>query len=173
MGPHSGKAVLGPQPAQDIVSDRKEPKVALEIRDAVSGDEAEWRALWDQYLAYYNVDLDPEVTTRTWARILDPLATLAGRIALIDGKIAGFALHLHHSSTWVMGDDCYLEDLFVLPQRRGAGVGRALIEDLIALARNRGWHRLYWHTDTDNHAARRLYDSFVPTDGHIRYRLTL
>ena len=87
--------------------------------------------------------------------------------------MAGFALHLHHSSTWVMGEDCYLEDLFVQPSRRGAGVGRALIEDLITLARKRGWHRLYWHTDTENHSARRLYDRFVQTDGHIRYRLTL
>ena len=147
--------------------------MALEIRDAVAGDEAQWRVLWDQYLAYNEVDLDPHVTARTWQRILDPSASLAGRFALIDGKIAGFALHLHHGSTWVMGEDCYLEDLFVLPSHRGAGIGRALIEDLIALARNRGWHRLYWHTDSDNQAARRLYDSFVQTDGHIRYRLSL
>lgn len=147
--------------------------MALEIRDAASGDAPAWRALWDQYLAYYKVEIDPKVTARTWERILDPSATLAGRFALIDGQIAGFALHLHHSSTWVMGEDCYLEDLFVLPTHRGSGIGRALIEDLIALARQRGWHRLYWHTDTGNQAARRLYDSFVLADGHIRYRLTL
>jgi GNAT superfamily N-acetyltransferase len=72
-----------------------------------------------------------------------------------------------------MGDDCYLEDLFVDPAARGGGVGRALIEDLIALARGQGWQRLYWNTDTSNETARRLYDSFVQDDGHIRYRLVL
>ena len=44
---------------------------------------------------------------------------------------------------------------------------------LIALARARGWHRLYWHTDEGNATARKLYDSYVQTDGHVRYRLTL
>jgi GNAT superfamily N-acetyltransferase len=51
-------------------------------------------------------------------------------------------------------------------------VGRALIEDLMALARAKGWQRLYWHTDEDNVVARRLYDRFVESDGHVRYRLT-
>jgi GNAT superfamily N-acetyltransferase len=85
----------------------------------------------------------------------------------------GFALHHHHASTWVMGDDCYLEDLFVAPVARGQGIGRALIEDVKALAWAKGWHRLYWHTDEGNTTARKLYDSFAPSDGHIRYRLKL
>jgi len=72
-----------------------------------------------------------------------------------------------------MGDDCYLEDLFVDPAARGNGVGRALIEDLASLARAQGWKRLYWNTEITNAAARKLYDSFTPDDGHIRYRLTL
>ena len=43
----------------------------------------------------------------------------------------------------------------------------------MALARAKGWHRLYWHTDATNTTARKLYDSFIPTDGNVRYRLTL
>ena len=72
-----------------------------------------------------------------------------------------------------MGDDCYLEDLFVSEAARGKGVGRALINDLKALAKAKGWHRLYWNTETSNAQARALYDSFVENDGHIRYRITL
>mgnify|MGYP000184405331 FL=1 len=53
------------------------------------------------------------------------------------------------------------------------GVARALIEDLIAVARGKGWKRLYWNTDHDNHVARALYDQFTKDDGHVRYRLTL
>ena len=58
-------------------------------------------------------------------------------------------------------------------EARGKGVGRALIEDLATLARAAGWKRLYWNTEITNAAARKLYDSFTPDDGHIRYRLTL
>jgi GNAT superfamily N-acetyltransferase len=91
----------------------------------------------------------------------------------VDGVPLAFAIHLHHSSTWVAGDDCYLEDLFVSEAARGHGLGRALIDDLMAIARARGWHRLYWHTDEGNTRARKLYDSYAPPDGHIRYRLKL
>lgn len=143
------------------------------IRDARPGDEAEWHRLWQGFLDYYDQPLDPEVTAFTWARLLDLSSALSCRLVSRGAQVLGFAIHHHHASTWVMGDDCYLEDLFVDPQTRGQGVGRALIEDLIALARARGWKRLYWHTNLDNVAARTLYDQFARDDGHVRYRMVL
>lgn len=145
----------------------------LTIRDAGPGDEAAWRDLWDGYLAFYGVTLAPEITANTWASLMDPAAPLKARIACHDGQPVGFAMNLHHPSSWVMGEDCYLEDLFVADAARGKGIGRALIDDLVALARSRGWHRLYWHTKQDNARARALYDQYVLSDDHIRYRLTL
>ena len=147
--------------------------MALAIRDCAAADEAAWRGLGEGFLTYYGVDLDPAVTAFTWARLMDPANALKARLAVEGDQVLGFAIHQHHPSTWVMGDDCYLEDLFVDPAARGRGVGRALIEDLIVLARGRGWQRLYWNTDSSNETARRLYDSITPDDGHIRYRLTL
>lgn len=145
----------------------------LTIRDADPGDEAGWRALWDAYLAFYAVDLAPGVADRTWARLMDPASPLKARVAVLSGQVAGFAIHQHHPSSWVAGDDCYLEDLFVAETARGAGIGRALIDDLVALARAKGWHRLYWHTGEGNARARALYDSYAKSDGHIRYRMRL
>ncbi len=145
----------------------------LTIRDATADDEAAWRRLWAGYLAFYEVDLAAGVTDRTWARLLDPASPLKARLAFRDGHLDGFALHQHHPSSWVAGDDCYLEDLFVAETARGTGTGRALLDDLICLARATGWHRLYWHTDEGNARARALYDSFTKSDGHIRYRLRL
>ena len=145
----------------------------LTIRDADPGDEAGWRALWDAYLAFYAVDLARGVTDRTWAQLMDPASPLKARVAVQAGRLAGFAIHQHHPSSWVAGDDCYLEDLFVAATARGTGIGRALIDDLVALARTKGWHRLYWNTDQGNARARALYDSFTKSDGHIRYRLRL
>ncbi len=148
-------------------------KPAPIIRDATAADEAAWRRLWDQYLAFYKVKLADDVTAHTWARILDPSSRVAMRVAEVDGLLAGFAIHHFHDSTWVKTPDCYLEDLFLDATYRGQGIGRALIDDLIAIARAKGWSRLYWHTDRDNSTARKLYDSYAPEDGHVRYRLRL
>lgn len=143
------------------------------IRDAAPGDEEAWRGLWQGFLDYYQEALDPAITAHTWARLMDPSCALKARLTEVDGMVLGFAIHQHHPSTWVLGDDCYLEDLFVSPEARGQGLGRGLIEDLMTLARARGWHRLYWNTDADNTTARKLYDQFALNDGHIRYRLRL
>ena len=147
--------------------------MTLTIRSATPEDEAAWRGLWAQYLTFYKVDLDPAITTRTWARLMDAASPLTGRFAFENNQMLGFALHHNHCSTWVEGEDCYLEDLFVTDAARGKGVGRALIDDLKTLATARGFHRLYWHTDEGNTPARALYDSYAPYDGHVRYRLKL
>ena len=147
--------------------------MTLHIQTAQAADHTHWLPLWHGFLGFYGVTLDPAVTAATWARIIAPEHRMTCRIAFDDGQAVGFAIHHAHCSTWVVGDDVYLEDLFVAPQARGQGVGRALIEDLIAIGRTRGWHRLYWNTDRGNAAAQRLYNSFCRDDGHIRYRLTL
>jgi len=146
---------------------------ATVVRDAEAGDEADWRRLWASYLGFYDLNLAPAVTDSTWARLMDPASPLKARLALCDGTTVGFAIHRHHPSSWVAGDDCYLEDLFVTEAARGQGTGRALIDDLVALARDRGWHRLGWHTDAGNARARAFYDTYAEADGHIRYRMEL
>ena len=143
------------------------------IRWALPSDEPAWRALWQGYLAFYDHPLPEAQTAFTWERLMDPASPVAVRLACEGDRVLGFAIHLHHPSTWVMGEDVYLEDLFVAPEARGKGLGRALIEDLKALGREKGWHRIYWHTEVTNTAARGLYDQLAEYDGHIRYRTAL
>ncbi len=143
----------------------------LSIRDARSDDQDAWLKLWNDYLAFYNVELAEDVTAHTWARIIDPASRVSARLAIQDGNVVGFAIHHFHDSTWVKTPDCYLEDLFIDANIRGRGIGRALIDDLISICRAKGWSRLYWHTNEDNERARKLYDSYVSSDGHIRYRI--
>ncbi|MGP3697114.1 GNAT family N-acetyltransferase [Rhodobacter sp. NSM] len=143
------------------------------IRNAEAADEPVFRRLWAEYLAFYRVDLAPEITDTTWARILDPASPLGARLAAPGGLVRGFALHHRHLSTWNIRPDLYLEDLYLEPSARGQGLGRSLIEDLIELGRKMDCGRLYWHTNEENATARALYDRFTPSDRHVRYRLTL
>ena len=145
----------------------------VKLRDARPEDESDFRRLWQGFCDVYDMVLPQEVTAFTWTRLMNPANPLTARLAVLDGTPQGFAIHQHHPSTWVMGDDGYLEDLYVAPKARGRGLGRALIEDLITIARQNGWRRLYWLTEIENRAARKLYDQFCDNDGHIRYRMTL
>lgn len=145
--------------------------MTLTIRDAVETDEAAWRKLWAGYLAFYKTDVPEEVTAFTWARILDPSSRVSMRVAEEGGKLLGFAIHHYHDSTWDIAPEGYLEDLYVDEDIRGKGVGRALVDDLVVISKRHGWRGIYWHTNEDNARARKLYDSYVQSDGHIRYRL--
>ena len=67
-----------------------------------------------------------------------------GLIAEIGGTAAGFAVFFHNFSTWTGKPGIYLEDLYVTPDARGAGVGKALLQHLAGLAIDRGCARFEW-----------------------------
>ena len=64
--------------------------------------------------------------------------------ALEDGKEVGFALFFHNFSTFLGRAGLYLEDLFVLPEYRGKGYGKAILQRLAAIALERGCGRMEW-----------------------------
>ena len=142
---------------------------ACVIRAALPSDEAVWRQLWKGYCDFYRVQVAPEVTDRTWKRILDPDSAVMCVVAEVEGQVYGFANCVVHENTWETQPVCYLEDLFVTPSARGHGIGGALIEWLRNAMRAEGWARLYWMTARDNKSARRLYDRFAEADGFVRY----
>lgn len=145
----------------------------MRIRDPAAADETGWRRLWAGYLAFYGEDLAEAVTAATWRRILNPASPVFARLAEVDGTLVGMTVNVLHEGTWTTAPICYLEDLFVAPKARSAGIGRALIGDLVAMGKARGWSRLYWHTKSENVQARRLYERFVAADDFCRYRLVL
>lgn len=64
--------------------------------------------------------------------------------AVEDGVEVGFALYFHNFSTFLGRGGIYLEDLFVLPEHRGKGYGKAILTRLAQIARERGCGRLEW-----------------------------
>jgi len=65
-------------------------------------------------------------------------------IAEIDGQPAGFAFYFFNYSTWMGRPGLYLEDLFVHPEFRGLGIGKALLQEVAAIAVEKNCPRLQW-----------------------------
>ena len=80
-------------------------------------------------------------------------------IAEWDGKPAGFALYFFNFSTFVGRPGLYLEDLFVRPEQRAHGIGRALLRALARVAQARGCGRMEWAVLDWNEPALRFYQS--------------
>ena len=79
---------------------------------------------------------------------------------LLDGAAdEGLAVLRLRPAIWTEGLECYLAELYVAPERRGRGVGRALLEAAIALARSRGATYMDLCTSEEDVAARALYES--------------
>jgi len=95
-------------------------------------------------------------------------------LAEFDGAPAGFALFFHNYSTFRAAPGIYLEDLYVLPERRGLGVGKALLKQLAKLAVERGCARLEWSVLDWNAPAIDFYKSLgaQPQDEWTIFRVT-
>jgi len=144
------------------------------IRPLGDADRPEWEPLWQGYLRFYETSVAPEVTETTWRRMMDPKQDPHGFCAVDDeGRLIGIVHYHFHRSTWTIGDYCYLQDLFVLPEARGSGAGRKLIEAVYDAAAARGASQVYWLTQDFNETARRLYDRIGELTPFIKYKKTL
>ena len=129
-----------------------------------------WLALWKGYQAFYKTEIAHDVTALTWKRFLDPKEPMHCAVAEHDGVLVGLVHYIDHRSCWTEGDYRYLQDLYVLPARRGKGIGRALIEHVYAKAAAAGASRVWWLTHESNHDAMQLYDRIADKSGFIQYR---
>ena len=90
------------------------------------------------------------------------------------GESAGFALFFHNFSTWKGRPGLYLEDLFVRPELRGHGYGKALLVELARIAVERGCARFEWSVLDWNEPSIAFYKSLgaVPMQEWTTYRVT-
>jgi GNAT superfamily N-acetyltransferase len=92
------------------------------------------------------------------ALLAEPPAVFA-HVAEHDGQVGGFALWYLSFSTWTAGHGIYLEDLYVRPELRGSGLGRALLAELARICVARGYPRLEWAVLDWNTPSRGFYAS--------------
>jgi len=120
----------------------------------------------------------PSDVTATEERLLQVLfgeKPVAEVLLAFEGEApVGFAVFFHNFSTWLGRPGLYLEDLFIRPEHRGKGYGRALLVDLAKIARDRGCGRMEWAVLDWNEPAIEFYKKLGarPLDEWKIFRLT-
>ena len=139
------------------------------IRAVTPADRAVWTELFDLYSAFYQTSVADPAKAQVWSWIFAENPDFWCVLAEIYGVVVGLVQYqLMHRS--LSGQKvCYLSDLYVRPAVRGGGTGRALIDHVIAFARERGISNVRWLTQEFNYAGRRLYDSYRPKSDFILY----
>ena len=120
----------------------------------------------------------PDEVTATEEQLVDVLfgeRPTAEVLLAFEGKLpVGFAVYFHNFSTWLGRPGLYLEDLFVKPEKRGKGYGRALLVELAKIARDRGCGRMEWAVLNWNEPAIKFYRALgaKPMNEWTVFRLT-
>jgi GNAT superfamily N-acetyltransferase len=139
------------------------------VRPVRTSDHAAWQALFHAYRTFYEYDEEQDVVDRVWGWIHDPEHETDALVAEVDGEVVGFAHHREFARPSSGKRGLHLDDLFTRPDVRGRGVGRALIEKLGELARERGMNKVRWITAQDNATAQRLYDDLAERTTWVTY----
>lgn len=148
--------------------------MSIHLRDAVPADVPVILSLI-RALAVY--EREPDAVKATEAMLHEHLFGARRYaecvIGEVEGEAQGFALFFHNFSTWRGRPGLYLEDLFVRPEARRAGLGRALLAHLAHLAVERGCARMEWAVLDWNEPAHRFYESIgaVPMSEWTNWRL--
>ena len=142
------------------------------IRSPLQSEHFEWKVLWESYLNFYRTERPPDHADIRWERILDAESAIDCRVAAQDGHLIGLVHFLPHDDTWASRRICYSQDLYVDGSRRGEGIGKKLIDSIVAEAGRRGWSSVYWLTADDNPQAIVLSDSLTGgASGFIHYEV--
>jgi GNAT superfamily N-acetyltransferase len=127
-------------------------------------------------LAIY--EREPDAVKNTTQSLQDALfgerPTIYAHVVEARGEIQGFALWFLNYSTWEGVNGIYLEDLYVRPEARGAGYGKALLANLAKIAADRGYARVEWSVLNWNEPSIRFYESLGarPQSEWSTFRLT-
>ncbi|MDR6756239.1 GNAT superfamily N-acetyltransferase [Mycoplana sp. BE70] len=149
--------------------------MSYRIRNATAADAAIILRFITELAVYEKAGHEVEATVETLtASLFGPEAVTRAVICETEmGEPVGFAVWFYNYSTWQARNGLYLEDLYVTPEHRGAGVGRKLLRHLAQVAVAEGCGRFEWSVLDWNEPAIRAYDAIdaEPQTEWIRYRL--
>ena len=130
------------------------------LRDATPADVPEILRLIHALAVYEKLEhMAVGTPAMLTASMFGPRPACAAVMAERDGRAVGFALYFTTFSTFLCKPGLYLEDLFVEPEHRGAGIGKALLRHLARMAVDRGYGRFEWRVLDWNEPSIRFYRS--------------
>lgn len=149
--------------------------MAISIAPATPEDVPQiWQFVFE--LAIYEREPEAVIATKEdFHRVLFCESPRAYAVMCRDGDIPiGFALYFYNFSTWLGRHGLYLEDLYVTPEHRGKGAGKALLQHLAGIAVAEGCGRFEWSVLDWNQPAIDFYESMgaKPQSEWVGYRLT-
>ncbi len=145
------------------------------IRPLADTDCTAWQLLFNDYATFYNVTIPAGAHSRVWNWIFDDDNPFWCDVIELNGngdnqgELIGFVQYqlMHRSLAGEMV--CYLSDLYVKPEHRSTRAGKALIDHVISVAREKGVSNVRWLTQESNDRARKLYDHYCPKSDFILY----
>ena len=148
--------------------------MTLTVREAVPTDAAAILGFIRELAIYEKAEHEVEATLETLTSSLFGEGSVSrALICEKDGVVIGSAIWFFSYSTWQAKNGLYLEDLYVTPEARGTGAGKAIMKRLAAIALEHGCGRFEWSVLDWNEPAIRVYQAIgaEPQSEWVRYRL--
>jgi len=148
--------------------------MSVQVRPLGDKDFFSWLGLFEGYSEFYGSELTDGKALQVWSWIIDKNHPLTGAVAIDDdGAFVGLAHFRAVPQTLSATIGLYLDDLFVAPEHRGAGTGRAIMDFVKQHAKGKGMTRIRLITATDNATAQILYDQVGTRTDWVTYEIAV
>ncbi|MFJ9074886.1 GNAT family N-acetyltransferase [Streptomyces sp. NPDC102278] len=153
-----------------MAADANRGSSTVHVRAARPADFEQWRVLYRGYADFYRVEQTEEAAALVWSWVHDPAHEVEALVAEDgEGRLVGLAHYRPYARPLSATVGCFLDDLFVAPERRGHGAADLLLSRLAEIAAERGWSVVRWITADDNHRARSKYDRVATRTMWVTY----
>jgi GNAT superfamily N-acetyltransferase len=135
----------------------------------------QWEPMWLDYAGRRRSELTSELNLATFSRLKHEgqgTGVLQG-MALWQDELIGFAHFFLHPSTWSTTQECYLQDIYVVPSHRGTGAGKYLLLEVAQKAKQLNCTIVHWRTRSENLNAQALYDKLARRLDYVEYQIEL
>jgi len=148
--------------------------MSVQVRPLGDKDFFSWLGLFEGYSEFYQSELTDEKALQVWSWIIDKNNALTGAVAVNDdGDFVGFAHYRAVPQTLSATMGLYLDDLFVAPDARGTGVGRAIVDFVKRYATDHHLSRVQLITAADNATSQILYDQVGTRTDWVTYEIAV
>jgi ribosomal protein S18 acetylase RimI-like enzyme len=146
------------------------PEHDLQVRRVREEDFEQWRALYKEYAAFYQVAQSDDMARRVWSWLCDPSHEVCGLVVEDTSRtLLGLAHYRPFARPLSATIGCFLDDLYVDPAGRGAGAADLMLTELARIASVNKWSVVRWITADDNYRGRGKYDQYASRTHWVTY----